>query len=165
MLATCRSGQRPALDVSPDRIREIELGPLSHQDVASLIADRTGRQIPMEVAADIAGRAQGNPLIVEETVRHLAEQWSTSSEQLPEDFTSDVRSAFERRILTLPDELRQLLEVASVLGDEFDEEVLAALCQRTALLHHGEELELVNRLEPGRWKFAHVTCANPSTSD
>jgi DNA-binding CsgD family transcriptional regulator len=117
---------------------------LDEQGVAALVADLGGTQDPAVVHA----AAGGNPLFVREFVR-----------------TGGVRSALRgllsgRYALLLPRDLG-VLEVAAVVGSEFDADLVARahgqpLADVVESLERAEAVGLIARKGAGRFSFSHA---------
>ena len=130
------------------------LDPLPPRDMEELVVDRAGPMTP-GVVQHIVTSAQGNPLYAEQLLAARA------------DLAPDLGAASLRALLTSrldrvgPGE-RDLLRCASVIGEECDRDVLAALLPDEAtpfVDRHIEALEtkqLVARIGAGRFRFSHV---------
>ena len=112
----------------------IEVPALTLEDSTALAEARLGR-LDSEVVEWIFSRTGGNPFFVSEIAREL--QSSAASQQvvprmlrsleLPETLKATIRA----RIRRLPDDVRPVLEAASVIGEVVDLKDLANLAQRT----------------------------------
>jgi ABC-type transport system substrate-binding protein len=122
------------------RFSALTLGPLTRSEHRKFLSTLTGGS---EVAGDLASKlyeaTEGNPFFTKELVRSLLDSggmsqdatgaWllsgggAISSDSLP----ATIQQAVEARIGRLPDELRNVLAVASVLGKSFDFEDLERL--------------------------------------
>ncbi|MDP8929527.1 MAG: AAA family ATPase, partial [Actinomycetota bacterium] len=115
-LATALSGLGPG----PDRVR---LARLDDEEVGEL-ARHWGA--PGEALVSIQARTEGNPLFVQEMVRHLAE----SGDRLQGLGVPDrVKDLIGRRLARLSDECSRLLRIAAVAGREFDLELLERMSE------------------------------------
>ena len=97
--------------------RAVDLGPLSRQDVARLMAGRSGSVPPPPVLSSMLQRSEGNPLYVEELL--AAEEFSGTS-RMPEHLADLLLARVDR----LADDTRRLLRIASADGTRLDTEVL-----------------------------------------
>ncbi|MEW6282089.1 MAG: tetratricopeptide repeat protein, partial [Candidatus Eremiobacterota bacterium] len=95
--------------------RAVELPPLSREQVAEM-----ARCLGGEASDPLLERAQGNPLFVEELTRYLREETGGS---LP----ATVQELLTARIDRLPEDLKETVQAASVLGREFSFPLLNAL--------------------------------------
>jgi DNA-binding SARP family transcriptional activator len=125
---------RQALDrVVAELVREptvsrVSLLGLRRAEIAEYVELSTGRPVPDNVVEAIHSRTAGNPLFVAETVRLLAaegelERIETAAVVVP----AGVREAINRRVERLSPEARAALTVASVLGREFEPDILERL--------------------------------------
>lgn len=114
---------------------EMPLRPLSADDVAAYVALRfAGVPAPVRhrLAAQLHRTSEGNALFMVMMATDLAARgagaWSelvADADELP--CGDGVRALVARRIAALATAERRLLETASVVGDEFDAETLAAV--------------------------------------
>jgi predicted ATPase len=131
-------GKRNALTIS--------LSPLTERETAKLLAALLERSVqPAEDQAVLLQRAGGNPLYAEEYARMLADG-DPGLETVPETLQGLVAA----RIDALPQDEKQLLQHASVLGKVFWTDALAALAgvdgwQLDERLHALERKEFVRR--------------------
>jgi hypothetical protein len=108
--------------------RRIELSGLSEADVARFIEMTIGAQAPQRLVSTVYRETEGNPFFVKEVVRLLAatgqldrvEQSSSWTITLPDG----VREVVIGRLAQLSDSCHHLLEIASVMGREFEANVL-----------------------------------------
>jgi DNA-binding CsgD family transcriptional regulator len=112
-----RHPARTALAKLRRSARPVDLGPLGRQDIARLMAGRSGSVPPPPVLSSMLERSEGNPLYVEELL--AAEEFSGTS-VIP-DHLADLLLA---RVDRLSDETRRFLRVASADGTRLDTEVL-----------------------------------------
>jgi len=138
--AELRTGH-PLADVLPSLRRErvferIALRGLADDQVLALVAELSRGTAPDPVAAAIARETEGNPLFVEEMVRHLRER---DDLRLP----ASIREAIQRRLHRLHPSCLKLLEIASVIGRSFDVDLLGRL-------HEVDAATLLDRLDEAR---------------
>jgi class 3 adenylate cyclase/tetratricopeptide (TPR) repeat protein len=134
--------QLDCADVAPDRCERIEVAPLSETESRSLLNSFVDLDsFPSSMVDTILMRAEGNPFYIEEFTRALIErqlvkldqgQWRATSLPLLEtlDFPTSLRGLMLARIDRLPDNLRHLLQDASVIGLQFDIALLQELEQQ-----------------------------------
>jgi DNA-binding CsgD family transcriptional regulator len=149
--------------------RRLLLGGLDEREVASFVTLVAGMAPPPELAAAVHRQTDGNPFFVTEVVRLLASQGRLGHHAragrpepaagLPEG----VKSVVAQRLGRLSDGCQRVLEVAAVLGREFELRVLqpASGLDRERLLGLLEEAEAARVVAPvpgglGRWRFAHA---------
>jgi DNA-binding CsgD family transcriptional regulator len=150
------------------RSRRLLLGGLDPQDVASFVGSVAGVEPSPELVAAVHRMTDGNPFFVTEVVRLLAGQGRldpvgagtpVQAGGLPEG----VKAVVAERLGRLSDDCRRLLEVAAVLGRDFELRVL----QPASGLDPGRLLELLEEAEAarvvgavpgglGRWRFSHA---------
>jgi class 3 adenylate cyclase/tetratricopeptide (TPR) repeat protein len=110
------AGWRATIGAIP--MTTIDLGPLSTED-AHLLASAFVN-IPFGVARMCVERGEGNPLFLEQLLRNAEER---NQEAVPTSIQSIVLARMDR--LSLTD--KRVLQVASVLGQRFDTEVVCHL--------------------------------------
>jgi DNA-binding CsgD family transcriptional regulator len=128
----------------------LELGELGLADVAAMVASLTGREPPGYIGQALYERIGGNPLFIEQVVKHLLDEgmlfderdrWIelTSFDELP--IPASVRSVIERRLARA--DSRQVLAAAAVAGQRADYTLLAEVTglSREALLAAVEDAE------------------------
>jgi ABC-type transport system substrate-binding protein len=123
------------------RFQQIALLPLSASDHRLLLETLVGTGISDSLIKRLYEGTEGNPYFTKELVRSLMESgaiarddtgaWSLSAEAgLSADvLPATIQQAVEKRIERLPDELRQILSMASVIGKAFDSRDLEALAE------------------------------------
>ncbi|MBV9202804.1 MAG: AAA family ATPase, partial [Alphaproteobacteria bacterium] len=124
LLATYRPGYRPPW-IDKSYAGQVPVQPLSHDDSIDVIravlnADRLIERATEEIVA----KAEGNPLFLEQLTLHAGEARDLRSGLMVPDTIHDVVMA---RIDRLPDQLKRLLQMASVIGREFSPRLLSAL--------------------------------------
>jgi predicted ATPase len=148
--------------------RRLRLGGLDQREVASFVALVTGVEPSSELASAVHRQTDGNPFFVTEVVRLLASQdrldhAETDLPALAAGLPEGVRAVVAERLGRLSDGCQGVLEVAAVLGRDFQ---LPALEPATGL-DPARLLELLEEAETarvvaavpgglGRWRFAHA---------
>ncbi len=113
--------ERPAWGGRPD-VTTLTLEPLADGETDELIEELVGgSRLEDATSARIRQVAEGNPLFVEQLLALLAEEGEL--EQVP----PTIQALLAARLETLPDEERDLVERASVVGLEFEWEALGEL--------------------------------------
>lgn len=122
---------------SRDLCREIRLDFLRQTDVEKfLVLEFPANKFPREFAQFIWEKTEGNPLFMVDLVRDLKDRKSVVLEQgswslaqplakILQEIPASVRSMIQRKIESLSEEDRRLLQAASVHGVEFHSAVLA----------------------------------------
>jgi adenylate cyclase len=153
-LITSRPEYQGALSRIPGA-QTIALRPLTDAHTVALTAELLGAgSSASELAAQIAGRAAGNPFFVEEIVRDLAERGVLQGEPgayqpcrhvAEVDVPATLQATIGARIDRLGASAKQTLNAAAVLGARFDADLLAALVPDVDVVPL-IEAELVNQV-------------------
>ena len=163
MIVTYRSTEVPPASLAARVIaglahgagsRRCELGGLSEQSVAQWLG---AAGIDDVDAADLHARTGGNPLFISESIRLFA-AGSRPGTPLP-----SVSEVIRERLAPLPDDCREALEVASVLGCDFEYPPLAAAlrvspARAVAALDPAVNARLVGPQDgrAGAYRFVHT---------
>lgn len=113
-------------------LTEIRLSPLSRRASARLVEEVLGRDVPGDDAKRVVERAEGNAFCLEELIRAVAESARRSSAPPPpsygrEHLPESVIAVAQARLDRLEPEVRKVLRAASIYGDVFWLEGVAAL--------------------------------------
>jgi tetratricopeptide (TPR) repeat protein len=142
MLATYRPGYRPPW-IDKSYAGQVPVQPLSRDDSIDVVHSVLNAERIIELAAEeIVAKAEGNPLFLEQLTLHAGEAKDLRSGLMVPDTIHDVVMA---RIDRLPDALKQLLQLASVIGREFSLRLLSAIWGGVEPLE--KLLRELNRLE------------------
>jgi class 3 adenylate cyclase/predicted ATPase len=117
---------------------EMELGPLSHEDVRAMMAAGSDTALDRAVLERVDSVADGVPLFVEEMLKmlELSDETETAAGIPPAMVVPPtLQGLLTERLDRLP-ELGEVIDAAAVLGREFDRDLLAALEPL-----HGRDLE------------------------
>lgn len=132
-------GAPPPLLAAHPYFHRIQVGELSDEDSARLLATRVGaRVLPPELLAFCKQRAGGHPLFLEELVKELLDCGALSvmggavKARLDGAFAvpRSLRTLITARVRRLDPSDRAVLQAAAILGDPVPTEVLAALLQQ-----------------------------------
>ena len=113
----------------------------------------------------LAGETEGNPFFIEEVVRHIRDTSGALSEEVTLEeagVPEGVREVTSRRLRRLTEPTRAVLLVASVIGREFDYDVLAAVVSQgddelVEALEEGVEARVLREIgHVGRYGFTHA---------
>jgi predicted ATPase len=125
LLATYRPGYRPPW-TDKSYGGQIPLQPLSRDDSVHMVRSVLRAERPVDlVVEEIVAKADGNPFFVEQLALHAKNR--------PEGFRSDmmvpdtINDVLVARIDRLPDQTKQLLQIAAVIGREFSLRLLSAV--------------------------------------
>jgi predicted ATPase/class 3 adenylate cyclase len=138
--------RRPAWGGGKRNALTVSLSPLTEHETAQLLASLLERSVlPAGEQTVLLQRAGGNPLYAEEYARMLAE-----GEPSLTDVPDTLQGVVAARIDALPEEEKQLLQQAAVLGKVFWTDALSALVeadewQLEERLHALERKEFVRR--------------------
>jgi len=156
-----------------ERYTEIHLRELTHQQSQRLIESLLRiEDLPLSVKEMILNKSQGNPFFVEEVIRSLMDmdmvyreddKWfareGIESIAVPESIQSVILSRIDR----LEDELRHILQSASVIGRLFRRSLLERVTEQESELEHDlwdlEDHELIyqERIVPEEeYSFKHA---------
>jgi tetratricopeptide (TPR) repeat protein len=107
---------------------------LPQEDVLALMTTLGDQEVPTEFVRAIYRETEGNPLFVEEILKHLVEegdlvlqsgQWVSKGGALPQlDIPEGIRDIVRRRLSRLSDDCRSLLTLASAMTSGFSFELL-----------------------------------------
>jgi DNA-binding SARP family transcriptional activator len=164
---------RTALDALLDdlrrerRLERVVLAGLSEEETGALAGTWLGAPASPDLAAAVHRRTGGNPLFVEELVRHLVESHpDRAAEALIAaagvDVPEGVRSVIDRRLARLPEPAGEALRVAAVAGEDFRlPDVAAASETSDEALSGGLDAAVAAGLVdeaalPGHYRFAHA---------
>ncbi|HEX9012502.1 MAG TPA: AAA family ATPase, partial [Anaerolineaceae bacterium] len=113
---------------------ELELPPLTGTESQALASGLLeNADLPGPVCDLILGKAEGNPLFVEEVIRMLIDRgfirregpaWALAREVESVDIPDNLQSLLLARIDHLPEEVKRTLRVAAVIGRQFSVRVL-----------------------------------------
>jgi class 3 adenylate cyclase len=137
MIVTHRPEWRHAFEDLPDHLTTINLTRLSDGEAHDVVRVVAGPALDERTIAQIAARADGNPLYVEEITKATLEQASRAG---PGE--TPVPATLQSSLLARLDRLgpaKELAQVGAVIGREFDHELLARVAA-------GREADLRSRI-------------------
>ena len=140
--------------------QRLALRGLDGSDTSRLLSMTMGDAPPDELAEEIHAETQGNPLFAKEIGRLLAEEGQGASGRLP--LPQGVVEVIGRRLQRQSDRCRRVLELASIVGREFDPDVIGRLgIEEDALfaaLDEAARAGLVGAVPgaSGRLRFSHI---------
>jgi DNA-binding SARP family transcriptional activator/tetratricopeptide (TPR) repeat protein len=146
-------------------LRRLELTGLAEAEVGELVAELASAPATESFVHALAGETEGNPFFIEEVVRHIRDTAGALSEEmtLEEAGVPDgVREVTARRLRRLSEPTRAVLLVASVVGREFDYDVLTAVVSQAGdelveALEEGVEARVLREAgHVGRYAFTHA---------
>jgi tetratricopeptide (TPR) repeat protein len=151
-------------------LHRLPLGGLPEDGTAALVGALLGRDPPAGLAQAVHEQTAGNPLFVEELVRHLGELRlvDRAEEVAPRlavaraGVPDRVRHVIDRRIAALAEPTRRVLRMAAVVGREFGLDALewASGLSRGGLGAAVDEAVAARLITPaarapGRYEFSH----------
>ena len=123
-----------ARDVLGGRLTELTLRELTEADSQQLVANLLNNaKLPAAVRNLIFKKAEGNPFFVEEIIRMLIERgalvqrddvWIAQGKIAAAEIPDNLQSLLLARIDRLPEDVKRVLRVASVIGRQFSVKVL-----------------------------------------
>jgi len=153
-----------------DRFSQINLEPLLEDQASMLLTNLVGAEgLPGSLRELILKKVEGNPYFAEEMIRSLIEteqivhengHWQIADKEVILSLPGTLNGVLSARIDRLPEDTRQLLQMASVIGRSFDLGLLRRLSNLNGSLDlHIQRLHqagLVQQLEPDGYIFRHV---------
>ena len=151
-----------------DLFSEIKLANLNQTCIAKMAESMLGGRLGQELAEKLAVESEGNPLFVVESLRMLHEskylvlrkgEWNLTTKEIGMPYK--IKDIIIQRLARLNHAQRQILDVASVIGEEFDVGLLSAVIEQDSL----EVLETLNiishstalvRFDENRSSFDHA---------
>jgi KaiC/GvpD/RAD55 family RecA-like ATPase/tetratricopeptide (TPR) repeat protein len=130
-----------------DLFTEVKLSSLSQDSVSTIAENMLGGALQPKLAEKLAAESRGNPLFVVESLRMLSErknlvqennEWRLAVDEL--GVPSKIKDIILRRLSVLKYAQRRVLDVASVIGEKFDVELLSSVLGQDSL----EVLEILN---------------------
>jgi len=142
ILATYRPGYRPPW-IDKSYAGQAPLQPLSRDDSLQVVRSMLSAERLVDlVSEEIVAKADGNPFFLEQLALHVGEARDVRSDLLVPESIHDVVMA---RIDRLPDETKELLQTAAVIGREFSTRLLGAVWKDPETLEN--RLRELSRLE------------------
>jgi predicted ATPase len=110
----------------PGNFDILRIGGLSQPQSKQFVAQLLGHTPPMRVIQQLHSRSNGNPMFLRELVRSLSRVHGNKLMDVEDIDASgiplNIHELLAERVDELPQELRDLMRLASVLGDSFREE-------------------------------------------
>ncbi|HBZ86403.1 MAG TPA: hypothetical protein DEO67_04610 [Candidatus Edwardsbacteria bacterium] len=150
---------------------QMTLKELSREESLELVKTLLDIQgMPPELEQLILKKSQGNPFFVEEVVKSLIEQevvaekdgqWRVVATDIAKiNIPDTVQGVIMSRIDRLPAETREVLQISSVIGREFDQHILQAIYPKKVEINpHLKSLrglDLVLSEQEGSYYFKHI---------
>ncbi len=149
------------------RLERVGLEGLSSAEVGDLAAAWLGQGPSPVLTAAVHQRTGGNPLFVEELVRHLVESHPAEPAEAlvaaaGREVPHGVRSVIDRRLARLTGPTGQVVKAAAVAGEDFALADVSAACETSdeaaaECLDEAVRAGLVDESPvPGHYRFAHA---------
>lgn len=132
---------RGAREIAGVGALELHLAPLSQDHSQALIQNLLAVDVlPTEIRQVILSKAEGNPFFVEEVIRMLIDRadlvfedgrWKASRDLARLEIPDTLQAVLTARIDRLPDEAKHVLQIAAVIGRQFNRRVLQAVLERS----------------------------------
>ncbi|HAM02265.1 MAG TPA: hypothetical protein DCQ30_08590 [Acidimicrobiaceae bacterium] len=153
-------------------VERLPVSGLSYEEVERFVATAAGHDLDdgtKALARTLHAETEGNPFFVAEVLRHLVEtgavvrrdgRWSVTDPgnlSVPEG----VRDVIGRRLSRLSDAANEVLHTASVVGRDFEVELLMELSDLTEsslldALDEAVSARIVDETGPDQYRFAHA---------
>ena len=152
-------------------VTTLPLGALPAADIERLVETRLGvEKVPESLARLVTDKADGNALFAEEIVTFLLESTALRvgdgevrlrASQSQSILPASIQLLLTARVASLPPEVRRVLQIASVIGRNFDPELLAGVVgpaqDLDAPLASAEAADLLRREKAsGEFSFKHA---------
>jgi class 3 adenylate cyclase/tetratricopeptide (TPR) repeat protein len=155
-------------------VQRVSVGGLALDEIVQLMELAAGHEMDeqgRQVAQAIHEESEGNAFFVGEILRHLAEsgaifadedgRWTTRGDPGELGIPEGVREVVGRRIDQLPSDAGDVLQLAAVIGRDFELDVLLELSEAgeddlIEALDQCAEARLVDETGVGRYRFAHA---------
>jgi adenylate cyclase len=172
LLANFRPEYRPAW-IAGANVHQLSLSPLGEEACRELLRELLGADASLGDLADrISERTGGNPFFIEEIVRALATSGSLAGERGAHRLTAPldalslpttVQSLLAARLDRLGERAKRVLQIASVIGKQFEEPLLEAvggladhdLATALGSLQEAEFIHLVSPYPQPQYAFKH----------
>ncbi len=115
-------------------LKEVKLSSLDQLEVSKMAENMIGGKLQQELAGKLTAESRGNPLFVVESLRMLQEhkglvqkngEWRLAINEL--GIPSRIKDIILRRLSRLENAQRRVLDAASVIGEEFDVDLLSTV--------------------------------------
>jgi DNA-binding NarL/FixJ family response regulator len=144
-------------------VRRLDLGGLDTDAIAEYVGLRTG--LPAgelrAPAALLRDRTGGNPFFLRELWADLERRGGVSALRFPQRVPGSIDDTLAARVAGLGEEVRHLIELAAVLGDDFDLPTLVAVSETAptttlALLDSAMAVGLIEHTDPAGQDYSFV---------
>ncbi|TXD39188.1 protein kinase [Lujinxingia vulgaris] len=127
LIAVTRRIESTALDHGlPGNFEILQIGGFSEDESRQFVAQVLGYTPPPEIVAQVHARSSGNPMFLYELVRAVLQKsggkLASEKELLDAGVPLNLQELLAARVDALPDQLRDVLAIASVVGESFRED-------------------------------------------
>jgi serine/threonine protein kinase len=160
VLATARSedlGSDLERLLTNDDVLHVKLGRLDDAAIGAMAADMMGqKEVPAALISFLERESQGNPFFAAEYVRAAVDagilhrdgrgrwQYDLGSSDLSKlALPQSIQELVRRRLEALPDDAQQLLQLAALIGRDFNPDILAAVVRVLDLVSEARLLALL----------------------
>jgi DNA-binding SARP family transcriptional activator/tetratricopeptide (TPR) repeat protein len=161
----------------PTGVSTIDLTGLDDTGVIAFMESAAGQELDQAgvgLAHQLYRETDGNPFFVAEILRHLSEsgdifvdattgRWTAKDTERPRTLPHSVRTVIGTRVSRLGERAMNVLSTASVIGREFDIDLLVETTkvdedELIDLLENAQHAEVVREISesPGRYTFSHA---------
>ncbi len=143
-------------------VRRLDLAGLDTEAIAEFVHLRSGLPLPeaRAPAALLRDRTGGNPFFLRELWADLERRGGIAALRAPQRAPASISDALQARIAGLGEEVRKVLELAAVLGDDFDVQTLISASgvdmAPMGFVDAATALGLIDRMTPDGARFAFV---------
>ena len=150
-------------------LEEIQLNELTKADLLRLADDLLNGMAAPSLLKILDQRAEGNPFFIEQIIRYLQEEdkleqglrgWQMADEQALELLPTDISAILVSRLDRLNREVREVVQTASVIGREFELNLLSKMLHDDETIfekiHLGVQAEILSTLTEIRYIFRHA---------
>lgn len=158
--------------LSQRRAERIVLARLPKNDIASLLAELSGKEPPAQLVSLFHAETEGNPFFVEEVFQHLSEngvlfakdgRWNSELKTAGAALPESLALVISHRLGRLESTTQKMLTAAAVIGRSFDYRLLLSLCDLSEeplldALDDAERASLIRSLSAGaeiEYRFEH----------
>ncbi len=141
-----------------DSVREITLSSLDESGVSHLAKNMLGADLQADLEQKLEKESQGNPLFVVESLRMLherkslileADKWHLISNSI--GIPPKIKDVILQRLAVLSRPQRNMLDLASIIGEKFDSQLLALVAEQ-------DSIEIIKELDTISKNTSLVIC-------
>ncbi len=145
-------------------LEHLRLDGLSKDEIGALLAFIAKSDVAAEFVDVLYDQTEGNPLFLEELVRHVLPEGKSRTKDVIRaselEVPQGLKEIIGRRLSALSPPCRTLVEVAAVIGRDFEWPVAQIACELSTpdlhpVLDEATQASVIRELGPGRFTFAH----------